>query len=162
MKVKKLYEDAQLPVRANPTDSGMDVFAHNIKKFYDIEETLFEDVTTEHLKSGIHLAPGERALIGVGIACSVEEGFEIQARPKSGRALKEGLSIVNTPGTIDCHYRDEIGIIAINLSNDIQEIKYGQKLAQLVVAPVTLCDIEEVEELDATDRGKGGFGSTGL
>lgn len=158
MKVEKLYEDSLLPVRANPTDSGLDVFVHNVKKYYDIEDVLFEG---EVLQFPLYLFPNERVLIGCGIAVSVESGYEIQVRPRSGLALKQGLSIVNTPGTIDSSYRGEVGVILINHSNKCQKISKGDKIAQLVVARVELDDVIEVDEVDETDRGKDGFGSTG-
>jgi len=146
MKVKKLFEDSILPERAHPTDSGMDVFVHNIKGYPILAETI---------------APGEILKIGTGIACAVEKGFEIQVRPKSGLASKYGLTVINTPGTIDQSYRGEIIIAIINLSNSIYTLQRDQKIAQLVVAPVVLCEVEEVAELDETVRGAGGFGSTG-
>lgn len=148
MKVKKLYKDSKLPVRANPTDSGMDVFAHHIGVPYE----------THWVKK---LKPNEAVFVSVGIAVSVETGFEVQVRPRSGLALKQGLTIVNSPGTIDSSYRGEVSIILLNTSNREQTIEKDMKIAQLVVAPVVLCDIEEVNELDYTSRGKAGFGSTG-
>jgi len=108
------------------------------------------------------LAPGHRALIPTGIAVAIPEGYAGFIQPRSGRALRDGLSFVNTPGLIDCHYRGEIQVIAINLDREIPLIvNYGDKVAQLVIQRVGRCELVEVEQLDTTARGEGGFGSTG-
>jgi len=104
---------------------------------------------------------GFRALLGTGLKATVGPGFEIQVRPRSGLALKQGLTVLNTPGTIDESYRDEISVIVINLSRQDQTLTFGDRIAQLVVAPVVLCDVAEVPELGGNDR-QGGFGSSGL
>lgn len=167
-KVKKLYHDAQLPVRANPTDSGLDVFVHHFEKAYTrygCRELVNVSPTDKALGfdgSEYVLETNDRVFIATGLSVSVEPGFEIQVRPKSGLALKKGLSIVNTPGTVDSSYRGPVNIIVINTGHERQTIKIGEKIAQLVVAPVCLSEVVEVEDLDSTDRGSGGFGSTGV
>lgn len=107
------------------------------------------------------LKPGERELIPTGLSFEIPEGFEIQARPRSGWALKQGMSLLNTPGTIDADYRGEVKIILVNLGQEPVEIKDQERIAQLVVCPVLQVDLEEVHELSDTVRGAGGFGSTG-
>ena len=107
------------------------------------------------------LKPGERAMIPTGLSFEIPLGFEIQARPRSGWAAKEGLTVLNTPGTIDADYRGEVKIILINLGREPITIKDQDRVAQLVIAPVILADFSLVEELGSTERGAGGFGSTG-
>jgi dUTP diphosphatase len=109
----------------------------------------------------IFLKPGERRLIPTGIAISVPEGYEAQIRPRSGLALKEGVTLVNTPGTIDADYRGEIGIILINHGEKPFRLKRGDRIAQMVIAPVARAELEWVENLDETPRSGGGFGHTG-
>ncbi|MBS1723632.1 MAG: dUTP diphosphatase [Armatimonadetes bacterium] len=109
----------------------------------------------------VELRPMERAVLRTGISIAVPEGFEAQVRPRSGLALKHGLSLVNSPGTIDSDYRGEVGIIVINLGNAVVKLAKGERVAQLVVAPVARVEIEVVESLDETERASGGFGSTG-
>jgi len=163
MKILKLYKDSKLPQKSHPTDSGFDVFVNNISKTIKTINGKEEFITNKDflLNNKIYLNPRERILIGTGISASVKSGYEIQVRPRSGMALKNGLSIVNTPGTVDSSYRGEICIILINLSNVIQEIKKDMKIAQLVVAPVILDDIIEVDHFEETIRNDSGFGSTG-
>jgi dUTP pyrophosphatase len=108
------------------------------------------------------LKPGEIKLIPTGIKISVPIGYEAQVRPKSGIALKNGVTVLNTPGTVDAGYRGEIGVILINLGKEKFEIKKNSKIAQLVIAKVEHAKVEVVENLDETRRGAGGFGSTGL
>jgi dUTP pyrophosphatase len=108
----------------------------------------------------VTLAAGERRLVPCGFAIAIPRGFEGQVRPRSGLALREGLSIPNAPGTIDPDYRGEVSVILINLSSGPVRIEPGQRIAQLVICPVAMCDVEEVDELDETPRGKGGFGHT--
>lgn len=139
LKVKKLHEDAVLPSYANRGDAGMDL--------YSIED------------GGI--TPGERCLIRTGIAIELPKGVEAQIRPRSGLALKKGITVLNTPGTIDEGYRGEVGVILINHSDEIVFIKKGDRIAQMVINKVESVKIEEVKGLSGTDRGKGGFGSTG-
>lgn len=107
------------------------------------------------------LKPMERVMVSTGLSFEVPEGFEIQARPRSGWAIKQGMTLLNTPGTIDADYRGEVKIILINLGNEAIEIKDQDRIAQLVVCPIIQAQIEVVAELDATSRGEGGFGSTG-
>lgn len=113
------------------------------------------------LDKSIILKPGERTLIPTGLAFEIASGYEIQARPRSGLAFKNGISVVNTPGTIDADYRGEVKIILINLGQEPIEIHDQERVAQLVLCPVFQADFEVVEILSETDRGAGGFGSTG-
>ncbi len=128
-----------LPAYATDGAAGMDVLAA-------------ESVT---------LAPGARHAVATGFAVAIPEGFEIQVRPRSGLALKHGISLPNTPGTIDSDYRGELKIIMINLGDADFAIARGDRIAQMVLAPVVLADWAVVEELGETVRGEGGFGSTG-
>lgn len=114
-----------------------------------------------HLREGIDLAPGERTLVPTGLRLQIPPGYEGQVRPRSGLALKRGLTVLNAPGTIDADYRGEVGVILVNLSAEPQRIEPGERVAQLVIAPVTRASWEEVDELDESERGGGGFGSTG-
>lgn len=132
-------EGLALPAYATPGAAGMDVLAA-------------EDVS---------LAPGARHAVSTGFSVAIPEGYEIQVRPRSGLALKHGISVPNTPGTIDSDYRGELKVILINHGDADFAITRGDRIAQLVLAPVTLADWREVEALDATERGAGGFGSTG-
>jgi len=140
VKIKKLVEDARVPDYAHLGDSGADLFS-------TVDETL---------------APLERKGIPTGLAAEVPMGFELQVRPKSGLALNSGLTVLNTPGTIDFGYRGEIKVILINLTQEPYKISKGQKIAQLVVAPVAYARFQEEQQLSDTSRGAGGFGSTGL
>lgn len=141
VRVKRLPhgEGLALPSYATGGAAGMDVLAA-------------EDVT---------LAPGARHAVATGLAMAIPDGFEIQVRPRSGLALKHGISLPNTPGTIDSDYRGELKIIMINLGDEPFAIHRGDRIAQLVLAPVVLAAWDEVAELDDTARGEGGFGSTG-
>lgn len=107
------------------------------------------------------LAPGRRARVPTGLALALPQGFEGQVRPRSGLADKHGLTVLNAPGTVDADYRGEVQVILINLGDAPVEIARGMRIAQLVVAPVTVARLVEVESLEATARGAGGFGSTG-
>ena len=107
------------------------------------------------------LGPGERALIPTGLKVAVPAGYEAQVRPRSGRALREGLGLVNSPGTIDSDYRGEVGVLAINLGREELVIERGDRIAQMVIAPVPSVDWQECDELPPTSRDAGGFGSTG-
>ncbi|UWQ18720.1 dUTP diphosphatase [Jannaschia sp. M317] len=109
----------------------------------------------------VTLAPGGRALIGTGLHVAIPMGFEMQIRPRSGLALKHGVTLVNAPGTIDADYRGPLGVIVINHGAEPFEVTHGMRIAQAVVAPVRLALFEEVAELSLTERGGGGFGSTG-
>jgi dUTP pyrophosphatase len=107
------------------------------------------------------LAPGARALIPTGIAIALPEGHEGQVRPRSGLAARHGLTVLNAPGTIDADYRGELQVLLINLGSEAVDITRGMRIAQLVVAPVARAQLRELPALDQTERGKGGFGSTG-
>jgi deoxyuridine 5'-triphosphate nucleotidohydrolase len=155
LQVVKLAKDAKLPKRTNPTDSGLDICFHSLKRVYrnyggnsevlvDKDELLAKFMD----ENSLSLPFGWRALMGTGLKATVAPGYEIQVRPRSGLALKQGLTVLNTPGTIDESYRDEISVILINLSRMDQKISFGERIAQLVVAPVVLCDVLEVAELD--------------
>ena len=109
----------------------------------------------------IVLAPAARALILTGLAMAVPPGFEVQVRPRSGLALKHGIALVNSPGTIDSDYRGEVGVIVLNTSDVDFELTHGMRIAQMVLTPVVRAAFEVVDALDATTRGAGGFGSTG-
>ena len=113
------------------------------------------------LERPVVLGPGERRLIPTGLYLEIPSGYEGQVRPRSGLALKRGLTLLNAPGTIDADYRGEVGVILINLSREDQRIEPGDRIAQLVFAPVTRAELVEVELLADSDRGSGGFGSTG-
>lgn len=114
-----------------------------------------------NLDETVVLQPLERKLIPTGLFIELPEGYEAQMRPRSGLALKEGLGILNSPGTIDADYRGEIGIIVVNLSNNVVSIKDGDRIAQMVINKVEQVELTEVNELSETDRGSGGFGHTG-
>ena len=112
-------------------------------------------------RPGIALHPGERRLIPTGLRVEIPPGFEMQIRPRSGLALKKGLTLVNTPGTIDSDYRGPLGILVINHGTDPVTITHGQRIAQAVIAPVVQAEFQIAETLTDTTRGAGGFGSTG-
>ena len=137
---KKLVAEAQLPSYAHKGDAGMD-----LRSAVDIE-----------------IAPGARALVKTGLAMALPEGYEAQVRPRSGLALKQGVTVLNTPGTIDEGYRGEVGVILFNTGDAPFKVSVGDKIAQMVIAPVTRAEVVEVLELDGTERGAGGFGSTGV
>lgn len=113
------------------------------------------------LEESIELAPLERALVKTGLFIALPEGTEAQVRPRSGLALKKGLSVLNSPGTIDADYRGEIGVILVNLSNEKVTIEPGERIAQLVIANYLQAKWQEQDGLEETERGAGGFGSTG-
>lgn len=110
----------------------------------------------------LELRPGQRAAVGTGLRMAIPAGYEGQVRPRSGLALKHGITVLNSPGTIDADYRGEVKVILANLGEAAFSIRRGDRIAQLVVAPVTMARLEVVAELDATDRGAGGFGHTGV
>ncbi|MBD3164620.1 dUTP diphosphatase [Candidatus Woesearchaeota archaeon] len=139
LKIQRI-SDVTLPCYAHEGDAGMDLYS-----------------SVDHI-----LKPGERKLVPTGIRIAVPSGYEAQVRPKSGLALKHGISIVNTPGTIDCQYRGEVGVILINLGKEDFVVRKNSKIAQLVINKVEQAEIDEVNMLDKTARGEGGFGSTGL
>lgn len=112
-------------------------------------------------RQAVSLAPGARALIPTGLRMEIPEGFEVQVRPRSGLALKHGVTLVNAPGTIDSDYRGELGVILLNTGTEVFEVSHGERVAQLVVAPVVQAGFAVVDALSDTARGAGGFGSTG-
>lgn len=114
------------------------------------------------VKEPVELLPGDIKLIPTGLACAIPEGFEIQVRPRSGLAAKNGITCLNTPGTIDSDYRGEIKVILINLGKEAFIVKNGDRIAQFVVAPVVRGIFKTIKSLDETLRGSGGFGSTGV
>ena len=140
VKIKKIKSNAIVPSYVHDGDSGVDLYS------------------TEDYE----LKPGDRALVSTGLQIAMPHGFEAQVRPKSGLALQHGISIVNTPGTVDSNYRGEIGVIVINLGQQNYKIEKGKKIAQMVFTKVEQVQFEVVNELDETKRGMGGFGSTGL
>ena len=112
-------------------------------------------------RKSVTLAAGARALIPTGLRMAIAQGFEVQIRPRSGLALKHGISMVNAPGTIDCDYRGPVGVILVNMGDAPFEVTHGMRIAQMVVAPVVQARFLLVDALDDTPRGAGGFGSTG-
>ncbi|HMO69514.1 MAG TPA: dUTP diphosphatase [Novosphingobium sp.] len=144
--------DVPVRVKRLPHAQGLDLPAYATEGAAGMDVLAAEDVT---------LAPGARHAVATGLALAIPPGFEIQVRPRSGLALKHGISVPNTPGTIDSDYRGELKVILINHGHHPFEVRRGDRIAQLVLAPVTRAAWLEVEELDETARGEGGFGSTG-
>ena len=128
---------------------------------YETELSAGMDVRS-FIQSPIILKPLERKLVNTGLYAQLEKGYEIQVRPRSGLALKKGITVLNSPGTIDADYRGEIGVILINLSNDDFIINSGDRIAQLVVSKHEQPNLEQTDSLDSTSRGEKGFGSTGV
>lgn len=128
---------------------------------YQTEASAGMDLRAE-LEEPVQLAPLERAVIGTGLYMELPAGFEAQVRPRSGLAAKKGISVLNSPGTIDADYRGEIGVILVNISNEPVRIEPGERIAQMVISRFEQAHWEEVEVLSQTDRGSGGFGSTGV
>lgn len=128
---------------------------------YETELSAGMDVRS-FIESPIILKPFERKLVNTGLYAQLEKGYEIQVRPRSGLALKKGITVLNSPGTIDADYRGEIGVILINLSNDDYIINSGDRIAQLVVSKHEQPNLEQTDSLDSTSRGEKGFGSTGV
>jgi dUTP pyrophosphatase len=114
------------------------------------------------LDAPIHLAPGARALVPTGLVMELPVGYEAQVRPRSGLALRHGITVLNSPGTIDADYRGEIGVILVNLGQEPFEVFRGERIAQLVVAPVSRASLVSAKSVSSTERGAGGFGSTGI
>ena len=139
IRLKRLDPDLPVPERAHPGDAGIDLYA----------------------AEAVTLAPGERALVGTGIAVAVPEGHAGLVTPRSGLAARHGISIVNAPGVVDTGYRGEVKVSLVNLGAESFSVERGDRIAQLVVVPVSTEPVEEVDDLDATTRGEGGFGSTG-
>ncbi|MCK4537068.1 MAG: dUTP diphosphatase [Desulfuromonadales bacterium] len=142
LRVKKLRENAILPAYMTEHAAGMDLHAA-------LDEPLV-------------VAPGERILVPTGLALEIPPGFEGQVRPRSGLALKKGISLPNSPGTIDADYRGEVGIIIINLGSEPATFEAGDRIAQLIIAPVERVSLLEVVDLEETPRNSGGFGHTGF
>lgn len=114
------------------------------------------------LQEPVTLDPGERTLIPTGLKMALPAGYEAQVRPRSGLAYRNGITMLNTPGTIDADYRGEVKVLAVNLGNEPFTISHGDRIAQMVIAPVRQFPVEEVGDLPETERGEGGFGSTGI
>ena len=140
LSIRRIDPAAQMPTYAHPDDAGMDVRS-------------IEELTLE---------PGARALVHTGLVFQLPPDAEAQVRPRSGLALKHGVTVLNSPGTIDAGYRGEVGVILVNLGQQPFKIEKGMKIAQVVVSRVEQAEIVEVQETDETDRGSGGFGSTGV
>lgn len=128
---------------------------------YETQASVGLDIRA-NLNESIELNPMERVLIKTGLFLEIPDGYECQVRPRSGLALKKGITVLNSPGTIDADYRGEVGVILVNLSSDLFVIEDGERIAQLVFAEVTQAKWEESEVLTSTERGTGGFGSTGV
>jgi len=139
--IKRLFKDVAIPKYETSGSSGLDLEAY--------------------INNEIILKPGQRTLVPTGIAVAIPDDLEIQIRPRSGLAFKQGISVLNTPGTIDSDYRGEIKVILINLGQENFTIKKFQRIAQMIVCPIIKVTLLETEELPLTIRGKGGFGSTG-
>ena len=142
IKIRKLHPRAVIPAYMTEHAAGMDLC------------TVVE--------KPVVLAPGERALLPTGLAMEIPPGYEGQVRPRSGLALKRGIALVNSPGTIDADYRGEVGIIIINHGSEAVEILPGDRIAQLIIAPVTRATLVEAEKLNESQRSTGGFGHTGV
>ena len=140
LRIRLFEPSAAAPAYAHTGDAGLDICSS-------------QDLVLE---------PGERALVGTGFAMALPEGYAAFVQPRSGLAARSGISIVNTPGLIDCHYRGEVKVILVNLGNEAFRVKKGDRIAQMVVQRVETAGLEMVQELDETARGEGGFGSTGL
>jgi|TARA_B110000027_G_C15995749_1_gene245184 dUTP pyrophosphatase len=141
IQIKKLSNEVLTPKYETPGASGMDIAAY--------------------IDQDIIINSGDKALVPTGFSLSIPLGYEIQIRPRSGLAVKKGITVLNTPGTIDSDYRGEIKVVLINLSKDKFTVKNGERIAQMVVCPIEQVSVEEVKELSETDRGTSGFGSTG-
>ena len=139
--IKRLSKEVALPRYETNGSSGMDLEAY---------------INTE-----ITIMPGKTAIISTGLAISIPKGFEVQIRPRSGLAAKQKVSVLNTPGTIDSDYRGEIKVILINHGDESFKIEKGHRIAQMIVCPIVQAELIEVDDLNATERGEGGFGSTG-
>ena len=146
VRVKRLPHGKDLPLPTYQTASSAGL---------DLQAAIAPQTT-------LMIEPGCRELVPTGLAIELPEGFEAQIRPRSGLALKKGVTLVNTPGTIDADYRGEIGVIVINHGAEPFEIVRGDRIAQMIVAPVVQARLVEVDDLSSSDRGAGGFGSTGV
>ncbi len=135
--------------------------SHHPMPSYATEHSAGMDVRA-NLESPVTLAPMQRVLVPTGLRIALPHGYECQIRPRSGLALKHGITVANAPGTIDADYRGEIGVILINLSSEPFVINDGERICQMVIAPYSRVEWEPAESLDATERGEGGFGHTGV
>ena len=151
----------ELPTYGTPESAGCDLRAD----LWNIHEKFLFDASVVRTAEGtvdyISINPGGRALIPTGLHIALPVGYEAQVRPRSGLALKHGISVVNTPGTIDADYRGDVGVVLINHGFEPFEVRQGDRIAQLVIAKHEQAEFIEVEVLDDTNRGEGGFGSTG-
>ena len=141
IQIKKLSTSVSIPKYATPGSSGMDIAAY--------------------LENSIIINPGEKSLVSTGLMMAIPKGYEVQIRPRSGLAAKKNITVLNTPGTIDADYRGEIKVLLINHGKEKFVIENGERIAQMVVCPIVQANLEEVKELSETERGSGGFGSTG-
>ena len=140
--IKRLSKDVTLPKYETKGSSGLDLAANTDKQ--------------------IKILPGKSEIIPTGLAVAIPKNFEIQIRPRSGLAAKSQISVLNTPGTIDADYRGELKVILINLSDKVFVVEKGLRIAQMILCPVVKATLKEVTELENTERGSGGFGSTGI
>ena len=147
-----MMPDLRIELKRLPNGEGLPGPAYATEHAAGLDVVAAEDVT---------LQPGERRAVPTGFAIAIPAGFEVQVRPRSGLALKHGITCLNTPGTIDADYRGEVKVILANLGTAVVELARGERIAQLVPAPVQRAAFVEVEALDETARGEGGFGSTG-
>ena len=158
MKVKVINKSANpLPKYAKPGDAGMDLIADFSQGLND-KFFFFSDY--DEIRETLLIFPGGRALIPTNIYSAIPDGYEVQVRSRSGLALKEGVFVLNSPGTIDSQFRNSWGIILFNTSDEVFEVKQGDRIAQAVLNKFEQIEWEEVESLDETERGEGGFGST--
>jgi len=153
--IKKLHEDAFVPSYGTEGAAGADLAAVIYPEDYP-------DGTPPAGQEALPIKPGERRLVKTGIAIELPIGYEAQCRPRSGLALKHGITVLNAPGTIDSDYRGEIGVILHNTSEKVFYVNPGDRIAQLVIAPVTKGQFIEADDLSDTVRGEGGYGSTGV
>jgi len=155
---KKLYEDSKLPAKAHKSDAGFDLYAHSVYKWTN---NALNEITGSDNWS-LSLNHGERVLVKVGIGMSMPTGYEAQIRPRSGNALKNGITVVNSPGTIDSNFRNELGVILLNTDINPFMFKKYDRIAQLIINKLPDIEVVEVEELGTPDeRGMAGFGSSG-
>jgi len=132
---------------------------HDLPKYETVQSAGMD--LRAFIEEDIYLEPMQRKIIPTGIYMALEAGYEAQVRPRSGLAAKKGITVLNAPGTVDADYRGEVGVILINLSNERFQISNGDRIAQLVIAPYVQAEWVSTDELDSTERGSGGFGSTG-
>lgn len=147
------YEPITIAVKRLPNGAGLNMPS------YESDGAAGMDIASAE---SIVIRAGRRAAIATGFALAIPTGYEIQVRPRSGLAFKNGIIVLNTPGTIDSDYRGEIKVILVNLGDEDFQINKGDRIAQIIAAPVQRAIMHEVERLDDTDRGQGGFGSTGV